>query len=45
VCLFTLPQLSGLYRDFFPNKISFDGKEKTYVTGASFKPSFPHIPE
>ncbi len=35
----------GLYREFFPGNISFDGREKTYVTGPSFKPSFRHIPE
>lgn len=35
----------GLYRDLFPNNISFDGRKKTYVTGSFFKPGFPHIPE
>lgn len=35
----------SLYRDFFPQNISFDGRKKTYVTGDSFKPGFPHVTE
>lgn len=35
----------SLYRDLFPQNISFDGRKKTYVTGHSFTPGFPHVPE
>lgn len=35
----------GVYKDLFPRNISFDGRKKTYVTGESFEPGFPHVPE
>ena len=35
----------GVYRSFFPQNIIFDGRRKAYVTGNSFKPAFPHVPE
>lgn len=35
----------SVYKGLFPQNISFDGREKTYVTGDSFKPGFPHVPE
>lgn len=33
------------YKEIFPGNITFDNKTKGYVIGASFSPSFNHVPE
>lgn len=35
----------ALYKDLFPENISFNGATKTYVIGENFTPAFEHVPD